>query len=83
MVSPYAARLFVREMPQMGTHLGQVYGMSTVGSIFGTLGTAFYLIAIMGTRSLLSLNGAVLVGLGAALIIAHSLRRKPSPETHA
>ncbi|MCX5683212.1 MAG: fused MFS/spermidine synthase [Planctomycetota bacterium] len=76
MVSPYAARLFVREMPQMGTHLGQVYGVSTVGSILGTLGTAFYLISLMGTRSLLSMNGAVLVGLGLALIIANRLRRR-------
>ena len=76
MVSPYAARLFVREMPQMGTHLGQLYGVSTVGSIFGTLGTAFYLISLMGTRSLLSMNGGVLLGLGAALVVANSLRQK-------
>ena len=76
MVSPYAARLFVREMPHMGTSLGQVYGVSTIGSILGTLGTAFYLISLMGTRSLLSLNGAVLVGLGLALIAAHGLRRR-------
>jgi len=75
MVSPYAARLFVREMPQMGTHLGQLYGVSTIGSIFGTLGTAFYLISLMGTRSLLSMNGGVLLGLGAALVVANSLRR--------
>jgi len=76
MVSPYAARLFVRRMPHLGTSLGQLYGTSTVGSILGTLGTAFYLIALMGTRSLLSLNGLVLVGLGAALVVAGSLRRR-------
>lgn len=79
MVSPYAARLFVREMPQIGTHLGQLYGVSTIGSIFGTLGTAFYLISLMGTRSLLSMNGLVLLGLGAALVVANSLRRRSPP----
>jgi hypothetical protein len=79
MVSPYAARLFVREMPHLGASLGQLYGVSTVGSILGTLGTAFYLIALMGTRGLLSLNGLVLVGLGAALVVAHALRRRSPP----
>lgn len=80
MVSPYAARLFVRELPHMGTGIGQLYGVSTVGSIVGTLGTAFYLISMMGTRWLLSLNGLVLLGLGLALIIAHRLRRRAAPE---
>ena len=80
MVTPYAARLFVRELPHMGTGIGQLYGVSTVGSIVGTLGTAFYLISMMGTRWLLSLNGLVLLGLGLALIIAHGLRRRASPE---
>jgi len=83
MVSPYAARLFIREMPHMGASLGQVYGVSTIGSILGTLGTAFYLIAIMGTRSLLSLNGAVLLALGAALVVAGSMRRRRLPEAGA
>ncbi|MBM4017332.1 MAG: hypothetical protein FJ288_03235 [Planctomycetes bacterium] len=75
MVSPYAARLFVREMPHLGTSIGQLYGVSTVGSILGTLGTAFYLIALMGTRWLLSLNGLVLVALGLSLAAANRLRR--------
>jgi hypothetical protein len=35
---------------------------------------------MMGTRWLLSLNGLVLLGLGLALIIAHRLRRRASPE---
>ena len=79
MVSPYAARLFVRELPHMGTGIGQLYGVSTIGSILGTLGTAFYLIAWMGTRWLLTLNGLVLLGLGLALMVAHGLRRRASP----
>jgi MFS family permease len=80
MVTPYAARLFVRELPHMGAGIGQLYGVSTVGSIVGTLGTAFYLISMMGTRWLLSLNGLVLLGLGLTLIIAHRLRRRAAPE---
>jgi MFS family permease len=76
MASPYAARLFVHEMPRMGAGVGQVYGVSTVGSILGTLGTAFYLIAWMGTRWLILTNGLVLLGLGLCLIATGRSLRK-------
>ena len=82
MASPYAARLFVHELQHMGGGVGQVYGISTVGSIVGTLGTAFYLVSWIGTRRLLEANGMLLVALGIALAIAAALRRQ-TPETHA
>ena len=77
MVSPYAARLFIREIPHLGAGVGQVYGISTVGSILGTLGTAFYLISWMGTRWLLTANGLLLIGLGLILTVAGRLRARP------
>ena len=76
MVSPYAARLFVYGMPNMGTDVGRLYGISTIGSILGTLITAFYLIAWMGTRSLLTANGILLIALGAALVLADVVARR-------
>jgi hypothetical protein len=78
MVSPYSARLFVHEMPHMGAGIGQIYGISTVGSIAGTLGTAFYLITKFGTHAILGGNGALLVALGLVLVIAGVLRRRPA-----
>jgi len=75
MASPYAARLFVRELQHMGGGVGQVYGISTVGSIVGTLGTAFYLVSWLGTRRLLEANGMLLVALGIELVLAAALRR--------
>jgi hypothetical protein len=75
MASPYAAKLYVSQFHQMGGGLGQVYGVSTVGSILGTLGTAFYLTAWIGTDAILRTNGVVLIGLGAALVAADALRR--------
>jgi predicted membrane-bound spermidine synthase len=81
MASPYAARLFVHELQHMGGGVGQVYGISTIGSIVGTLGTAFYLVSWLGTRRLLEANGMLLVALGIALAIAAALRRQ-TPETH-
>jgi MFS family permease len=76
MASPYAAKLYVGQFHQMGGGLGQVYGVSTVGSILGTLGTAFYLTAWIGTDAILRTNGVVLIGLGAALVAADALRRR-------
>jgi len=69
-ITPYAVRLFVREMPHLGADVGKVSAVSTFGAIVGTLGTAFYLIAWMGTRRLFILNGTILLALGLALVIA-------------
>jgi len=67
MVSPYAARLFVFGMPNIGADVGRLYGVSTVGSIVGTLLTAFYLVSWLGTRWLVISNGLVLGALGLVL----------------
>jgi len=80
MVTPYAARLLVRAIPSLGRGVGQVAAVSTVGSILGTLGTAFYLVTCMGTRWLLAANGMVLVGLGVMLAAAHLATRRKAPE---
>jgi len=79
MVSPYAARLFVLGMPNMGADVGRLYGVSTIGSILGTLVTAFYLIALMGTKALLMANGYLLIGLGVVLA-AIDLARQKAPQ---
>lgn len=52
MYSPFAIRLLLRSPQQSGMVSGTVYGISTAGSIVGTLGTTFYLIPMMGTRDL-------------------------------
>jgi hypothetical protein len=77
MVSPYSARLYVHELGHMGAGMGRVYGISTIGSIIGTLGTAFYLMP-KGTTWLLILNGAVLTGLALLLLLAGGLIRGES-----
>ena len=77
MVSPYSARLFVHELPRMGTGVGLIYGISTVGSIIGTLATTFYLMTFLGTRALAWGNGIVLGGLGLALLMAAFLSGEP------
>ena len=73
MYSPFAIRLMLRSAQRSGTVSGTVYGVSTFGSIVGTLGTTFYLIPTIGTRAItLSLGaagvvcGLILVALGRA-----------------
>jgi spermidine synthase len=52
MYSPFGIRLLLRSAQSSGRVSGTVYGISTLGSIIGTLGTTFYLIPLMGTRAI-------------------------------
>jgi spermidine synthase len=62
MYSPFAIRLLLRSAQNSGTVSGTVYGISTAGSIVGTLGTTFFLIPAIGSRAItLSLGTAGLV----------------------
>src|SRR6202050_1541241 len=67
--SPFAIRLLLPSRANSGVVSGTVYGVSTAGSILGTLGTTFFLIPLIGSRAItLSLGilgifaGALLVG---------------------
>ena len=44
MISPYAIRLSTKKITQIGQTTGNLYAISTVGSIIGTFLTAFFLI---------------------------------------
>ena len=77
MYSPFAIRLMLRSASSSGTVSGAVYGISTIGSILGTLGTTFFLLPSMGSRALTLMLGGF--GTAAALIlIAWSMRRRPA-----
>jgi spermidine synthase len=61
MVSPFAVRLAARNLEKIGNLSGRLYALSTVGSIAGTLITAFWLIPLMGVAMLLQALGIVLI----------------------
>jgi predicted membrane-bound spermidine synthase len=70
MYSPFAIRLMLSTTDTSGTVSGTVYGVSTAGSIVGTLGTTFFLIPAIGSLAItLSLgiagilSGLILVAL--------------------
>jgi predicted membrane-bound spermidine synthase len=69
MYSPFAIRLLLRSRQSSGAVSGTVYGVSTAGSILGTLATTFFLIPLIGTRAITFALG--ILGLfGAALLLA-------------
>ncbi len=69
MISPYAVRLKMVTVEQAGSTAGRLYALSTLGSILGTFFAGFFLIAVMGSTSILILVAAVLIllSLGASL----------------
>jgi hypothetical protein len=52
-VSPYVIRLAATKLSTVGSTAGTLYAVSTAGSIFGTLITAFYLIPVLGVSNII------------------------------
>ncbi len=71
-LTPVAVRLILQDTAGSGRVAGLVYGISTVGSVFGTLFTTFQLIPTFGSRQNTYIFAACLVGLG--LLLRASLR---------
>jgi spermidine synthase len=76
MYSPFAIRLMLRSAQSSGMVSGTVYGVSTFGSIVGTLGTTFYLIPTIGTRAITLWLGAAGIVCGLILLALGRLERR-------
>lgn len=61
MVSPYAAKLELKNIKNGGRVIGSLYALSTAGSIIGTFLAGYYLIPAFGNLSLLYLLSIVLI----------------------
>jgi predicted membrane-bound spermidine synthase len=75
MYSPFAIRLLLHSAQRSGRVSGTVYGVSTAGSIVGTLGTTFFLIPTIGSRAITLTLGAIGVLTGLALLALARLQR--------
>ena len=76
MYSPFAIRLMLQSAASSGMTSGAVYGVSTFGSIVGTLGTTFFLIPSIGTRAITLTLGAAGVVCGLILVMLGRSARK-------
>ncbi len=61
MISPYAVRLKLKNLEQSGRTVGNLYALSTLGSIVGTFSAGFFLIPFFGTKTLLFIIAFILV----------------------
>ena len=68
-VSPYAIRLEEARMERLGRAAGGLYAISTLGSIIGTIATAFWLLPLAGVPTLIRALGLILILSAAALIL--------------
>ena len=76
MYSPFAIRLLLRSAQNSGVVSGTVYGVSTAGSIVGTLGTTFFLLPSIGSRAITLTLGVSGLIAGLLLVALPYLRRR-------
>ena len=73
--SPVAVRLLLRSTEETGRIAGLVYGISTIGNIFGTLFTTFWLIPTIGSREITYVYAAVLALCALSLLLVPKAAR--------
>lgn len=61
MISPYVAKIKLNDLNNSASTVGNLYAISTLGSIFGTFLAGFYLIPYFGTNKLLIIIVGVLL----------------------
>ncbi|HEY3314968.1 MAG TPA: fused MFS/spermidine synthase [Bacillota bacterium] len=74
-LSPFALKLRTKDLKAVGNTAGALYAVSTVGSIAGTLTTAFWLVPAFSVRMILAALGVFLGLLGGIDLILASRRR--------
>lgn len=61
MVSPYAAKLKLKDLSTTGATVGSLYAISTIGSIVGTFSAGFYFIPTFGNSKIIIILALVLL----------------------
>src|SRR3954454_7226249 len=74
MVSPIVIKLSLTDLRQTGSIAGKIYAFSTVGSIFGTFLTGFYLVSTFGTRTIVLGVSVILIAM--AFVFGQLIGRK-------
>jgi len=69
-VFPLAARIYTLNCRTVGRSVGSVYSVNTVGSVLGSVLTAFVLIPLLGLQKSMLVLGLINVGVGLALCAA-------------
>lgn len=67
---PLVTKIYTLNLKRVGTALGNVYSMNTVGGVFGSLAAGFLLIPTIGMQNGIILMSAINVAVGMALLFA-------------
>lgn len=78
-VSPYCVRIATDDIARLGRKVGGFYAISSLGSIFGTFLTAFYLVGALRVRSTIRWEGVMLLLLSLPLFLTAREKRRTSP----
>ncbi len=73
---PCVVALCTPRLDALGTSVGRIYALNTLGAIVGSFLTGFFLIQALGTQRTLLLGIAINLGLG-AILVAFGTRRTP------
>jgi spermidine synthase len=76
MVSPYVARLKLKEVGSTGATVGRLYAISTIGSIVGTFSAGFYLLSMIGSTAILFCISGLLLSCSILLSTTRFLKLK-------
>ena len=74
-VLPAMLRLAVSDLEYFGRHTGRMIALSTMGSLAGTWGTAFFFLSWIGSQALIAWLGAIQAGLGLWWLIGGTTAR--------
>lgn len=74
MVSPYAVRLRAGDIASLGRTAGSLYGLSTAGSIVGTLAASFWLVQSFGSEATVLAVGVALAACALLTAVAGGAR---------
>jgi spermidine synthase len=75
MVVPYALKLDLTKLENVGVTAGQLYAISTLGSVFGTIFTGFFLIPSFPVSTILLSAGLILSFVSMAQLILQRKRK--------
>src|SRR6202795_1003956 len=74
-VLPAMLRLAVLDLEYLGRHTGRMIALSTIGSLAGTWGTAFFFLPWIGSQALVAWLGVIQAGLGLLWLIRGTTAR--------
>jgi spermidine synthase len=75
MTVPLVVKIYARSLDRLGTALGQVYSVNTIGGVVGSVVAGFVLIPLVGVQDGIVAAGVLSMAIGVALVLAEPALR--------